>query len=136
MSNQASSVRSIYLPPLKYRNFSIFMIEVCKKMLSQGSMFGITRLIDLCKTVTIGIELSITATKGFGFLFLHKLDFYRLNLARTFREPFQGKVDFEIEHFDAVVTRALNNIVMLHPIQPMYLLLLFFFFFVHHSWRK
>ena len=31
MSNQASSVRSIYLPPLKYRNFSIFMIEVCKK---------------------------------------------------------------------------------------------------------
>ena len=33
MSNQASSVRSIYLPPLKYRNFSIFMIEVCKKSL-------------------------------------------------------------------------------------------------------
>ena len=32
MSNQASSVRSIYLPPLKYRNFSIFMIEVCKKI--------------------------------------------------------------------------------------------------------
>ena len=31
MSNQASSVRLIYLPPLKYRNFSIFMIEVCKK---------------------------------------------------------------------------------------------------------
>ena len=31
MSNQASSVRSIYLPPLKYRKFSIFMIEVCKK---------------------------------------------------------------------------------------------------------
>ena len=31
MSNQASSVRSIYLPPLKYRNFSIFMIELCKK---------------------------------------------------------------------------------------------------------
>ena len=31
MSNQASSVRSIYLPPLKYWNFSIFMIEVCKK---------------------------------------------------------------------------------------------------------
>ena len=31
MSNQASSVRSIYLPPPKYQNFSIFMIEVCKK---------------------------------------------------------------------------------------------------------
>ena len=31
MSNKASSVRSIYLPPLKYRNFSIFMKEVCKK---------------------------------------------------------------------------------------------------------
>ena len=31
MSNQASTVRSIYLPPLKYRNFSIFMIEICKK---------------------------------------------------------------------------------------------------------
>ena len=31
MSNQASSVRPIYLPPLKYRNFSIFVIEVCKK---------------------------------------------------------------------------------------------------------
>ena len=31
MSNQTSSVRSIYLPPLNYRNFSIFMIEVCKK---------------------------------------------------------------------------------------------------------
>ena len=31
MCNQASSVRSIYLPPLKYRNFSIFKIEVCKK---------------------------------------------------------------------------------------------------------
>ena len=34
MSNQASSVRSIYLPPLKYRNFSIFMIEACKKKTS------------------------------------------------------------------------------------------------------
>ena len=34
MSNQASSVRSIYLPPPKYRNFSIFMKEVCKKDLS------------------------------------------------------------------------------------------------------
>ena len=34
MSNQASSVRSIYLPPLKYRNFSIFMIEVCEKRIS------------------------------------------------------------------------------------------------------
>ena len=33
MSNQASSVRSIYLPPPKYRNFSIFMIEVCKNNL-------------------------------------------------------------------------------------------------------
>ena len=39
MSNQASSVRSIYLPPLKYRIFSIFMIEVCKKKLS--APFGV-----------------------------------------------------------------------------------------------
>ena len=31
MSNQANSVKSIYLPPLKYRNSSIFMIEVCRK---------------------------------------------------------------------------------------------------------
>ena len=44
MSNQASSVRSIYLLPLKCRNFSIFMIEVCKKNRSYtASLVAYTR---------------------------------------------------------------------------------------------
>ena len=48
MSNQASSVRSIYLPPLKHRNFSIFMIEVCKKRISHiGQNIGFLYLV--CK---------------------------------------------------------------------------------------
>ena len=43
MSNQASSVRSIYLSPLRYQNFSIFMIEVCKK----------SSYINTCKSISL-----------------------------------------------------------------------------------